>query len=264
MKYLIKSLIENYRNKMTAKLALGFIMFLYIPIPLYSQVTVKEFEPKVESLVQKPVPYDSLKNLEYQKNFNDYKQYIGLQLFLPEYDNKQIILYSNRLNKQSNITTKVYKPFIYNPNKQWSKQNICSNSKEIGNRYYTILDVLSIEQFWRIINTMNTNLRQAYTREKQSSQTKSKDKVETVETRRRNGENMGDSYAKNSGIKVDYFDDFDDEIKYHDDIRDKTFMIRDNINKDTAYLTDGYCFRFFLVPYFMKMKQCISPLITQT
>ncbi len=62
-----------------------FILFLFLFSRLvYSQVTIGAIEKKEEKIVLKPPPYDSLKNFEDQyPSFIDYRQYIGLQVYLP-------------------------------------------------------------------------------------------------------------------------------------------------------------------------------------
>jgi len=201
------------------------LMVLFNTPTIFSQVTIKELslENKIDSIALKPIPYDSLRDFQYQEKFTDYKQYIGLQLFLPQYNNPQgyrqacIVLYlkSPQIVKTTNlgtyITTKVYKPFSYftgNVNGD-NIECICTDAAEIGNKYYTILNVFDQAQFSKIISGMELYLPIKY----------------------------------NDGIKPNY------------EIPPVTFLIRDDLSKDSLYLTYGYMSRFFLVPYFVKQQQ---------
>jgi len=69
---------------------LFFILFINSVQFCYSQISIGKIEKKIDILVLKPEPYDSLKNLTWQKSNIDYKQYIGLQFYLPPFSNPQI------------------------------------------------------------------------------------------------------------------------------------------------------------------------------
>ena len=72
--------------------AITFLPFIFLinSFNLYSQITITEFEKSEEKIVLKPEPYDSLKNWESKERLGDYKQYIGLQIYLPPFDDPEI------------------------------------------------------------------------------------------------------------------------------------------------------------------------------
>jgi len=65
-------------------------IFLINSFNLYSQITITEIEKSEEKIVLKPEPYDSTKNWEEKERLADYKQYIGLQIYLPPTPNRVI------------------------------------------------------------------------------------------------------------------------------------------------------------------------------
>lgn len=159
---------------------------------LYSQISIGTIERQKESIVLKPEPYDSLKNFTKQERLIDYKQFIGLEFFLPPFNNPIIGQYENESSKPyffsltptilsinkdveelrliesieykryeymsveyDKILTNIYKPFHY-----YSSRNPyihISNSNEIGNSYFTLIQVLYEEElnaFWKSIDSI--------------------------------------------------------------------------------------------------------------
>ena len=114
---------------MKKKLILSFCVsfFLAGTSLLYSQITITEVEKIEERIVLKPAPYDSLKNWEYHKKLGDYKQYIGLQIYLPPTANKSIGIYPGSQNnflfsiKPSTIKTNVKSSYRYYGSNKWEE-----------------------------------------------------------------------------------------------------------------------------------------------
>ena len=101
-----------------------FIWCLFgLHFALFSQVTIREIK-KNDTTVPKPVQYDSLKDYQFHDNLLDYKQYIGLELFLPPITN--------------------------------SKSN-CLGSIEIINRYYTVLNIYTRIQIKQIFDDLHVS-----------------------------------------------------------------------------------------------------------
>lgn len=166
------------------------IFFLFIVLvntfSLYSQITITDVEKSEEKIVLKPEPYDSLKNLEYKQRLVDYKQYIGLQIYLPPSSNPEMETYTGLdyhmyLTKEAciipiatskklayydygtlvrtydSIMTCTYKPYhYYSGNGNYdAKAEITSDMNLIGNKYYTIVGVIygdSLANYWKTLN----------------------------------------------------------------------------------------------------------------
>jgi len=64
-----------------------FIVFANIYSLSFSQITFGDIEKQKNTTLIKPEPYDSLKNFSYHNDEINYKQYIGLQFYLPPYKN---------------------------------------------------------------------------------------------------------------------------------------------------------------------------------
>jgi hypothetical protein len=72
----------------------SLLVFLTISNTLFSQITITDLsEKKVERIVSQPVPYDSLINWKEHEKKIDYKQYIGLQVYLPPCNSLEIYNY---------------------------------------------------------------------------------------------------------------------------------------------------------------------------
>jgi hypothetical protein len=168
----------------------GKLVILYFllnsPFTIYSQITITEIEKYEEKEVLRPEPYDSLKNLEVKKLAREYKQYIGLQIYLPPLSNPEmdewtgktyhtymtkepVIVpvatsqkladyhYSELKKIYDSILTYTYKPFHYYSRHSNSdaEANITSDMNLIGNKYYTIIDVIygdSLINHWNALS----------------------------------------------------------------------------------------------------------------
>lgn len=222
---------------------------------IYSQITITEIEKTEDRIVLKPEPYDSLKNWEYHEKLADYKQYIGLQIYLPPTPNKSIGVYpgnqdnflfskkastiktnvkssyriyggynSNEFKEHiyDSLVTFVYEPFHYYYGGDGAGGNmvgVCSDSATISNTYFTVINVIYGERLDSILEYMRTTF---YNLEKQK------------------GKNV-------------YISNFREEISsYNNDEPSYIFLLINNKNNDTLY-----CFyknNFILVPYFVKQK----------
>ncbi len=126
-----------------------FILFLFLFSRLvYSQVTIGAIEKKEEKIVLKPPPYDSLKNFEDQyPSFIDYRQYIGLQVYLPPSFSSdvslnplnQVNVKPSKLNNQNDSIVADINDFT---NDILHKKIDTSNIPLWGDKYFTIIDVL--------------------------------------------------------------------------------------------------------------------------
>lgn len=130
------------------KIIISLICVLNYFNSAFSQITFREVEKK-DIVVARPEPYDSLNDFQANLKRLDYKQYIGLQIFLPPISNP----YSNynyqetgrlpfTLYKTNSSICDVSSRIIY---KRYDYRSDllnlgCSNANEVGNRYYTILD----------------------------------------------------------------------------------------------------------------------------
>ena len=146
------------------------------------QITITNFEKKNTVEVLRPPQYDSLKKFErfdyhnsdptYPKTEEQYyKQYVGIKIYFPPCEGSYVTNFYSikptviKLDKEANISNKPYNnivTFTYKPvfidesadrtyggakrtyganqsNCFW----LCTNYSDIGNRYYTILDILN-------------------------------------------------------------------------------------------------------------------------
>jgi len=227
--------------KSLIKLFLFNILFLY-SASLYSQVTITEIKKIEVKDFLKPEPYDSLKNWETFEKIGEYKKYIGLQVYLKPFTNPRLrynsrptelpLLLSNRpntipVNPQLNpsfnkIYTFIYKPYHYSINNYGGHVGLCSDSNEVCNKYFTIIDVLydaKLKDYW---NRLDKTLRDA--------SRKSNDGI--------NGNVFIDRYGFKGG----------------DNAPDLLFVLRNDKNGDTIYSKYTSSF-FLLVPHFVKQKQ---------
>lgn len=160
-----------------ANLLLAVLTLLIIPVVVSSQITITEIKPEREELVVlKPEPYDSLQNWKDFDRVNEYKKYIGIQVYYPPFYAQNFIsssptsipvnpthgLYefegigstSTKKNFER-ITTFYYKPIHYKSDGNSGDKNIAyvkSNKDEIGNKYYTIVNVLygdTLKDIWK-------------------------------------------------------------------------------------------------------------------
>lgn len=202
--------------------------------PVYSQITFKNVEKSIEKEVLKPPPYDSLKNFKHEdENFNNYLQYIGLKVFLPPC--KTNIFYSThpsiiRLDKPVNgigvykadsAITYVYKPIVSysdNDKKEFDEREteILTDGSQVGNRYYTVLDVLNQDSLIQLKAKMSYPL--------------------------------DHEALKNRNLFTKYIREF----LYSGD--ELGFILKDDLTNDTLYSMGGLD-RFILVPYFTKQKE---------
>ena len=211
-------------------------VFLNIPNIHSAQITITDIEKSEEKIVLKPAPYDSLKNWERKERVGDYKQYIGLQIFLPPESNPMLNLYrggysSIFLSKKPNIipvnskiikyhNSKIYDSimtYAYKPYHYYSEDDlgISSDYDTISNKYYTIIDVVygdNLRAIWQNFRSV-----------------------------------LSISNNNNEKIFVDrkgFFTTDEPQI---------LFILNDDKSGDTLYCKSLN--KFILVPYFVKQKQ---------
>jgi len=211
---------------------------------LYAQVKIKEIVKQNDTPQTKSSSYDSLKNFEEQQNRIDYQKYIGLDFYvppdLPPTDKDRNIkhcLFSiepsiipTEVPKTDNIgertqpyralLTYVYKPIIYA--KGISNGNVYayvySDEKKIGDKYYTILNVLSENELNELIGKMETKIHDAL----------------------------------EQNVYGDYYEEFRAGERPN-----VAFLIKDNSTGEKLYLMLGYSrgMNFTFVSYFAKQKE---------
>ncbi len=117
----------------------------------YSQIPFGNIEKK-EKIKEaiRPAPYDSSKNMEYQKNLIDYKQYIGLQLFLPQITNPTIAKFTgkdiNFLYSIKPVKIKAEKTVLVrekNENGEWVEKIAAFRTKNSDNQWVEFKYVLT-------------------------------------------------------------------------------------------------------------------------
>ena len=240
--------------KSTSKITI-LLFSLLTSTYLYSQVTITEINKIEEKVVIKPEPYDSLKNWEYHEKITDYKQYIGLQIYLPpslspqvhQYSSKEPFLFAEKpiiidldsigiklfkldVNNYSRTLdtvaiynkalTEVYCPFPYSYNNGDYGTNVnllMTNGASIGNKYYTIIDVI----YSKKLNILRDRLRF----------------------------NLESKKIKTNIRKKTYIDEHE-YIKYNENM---LFVLRNDLNGDTIYCNDFN--KFVLVPFYVKQKE---------
>lgn len=89
---------------MKAKNILLLILSL-ISLNFYSQIKVKEVNKIGDTIVKKPISYDGISDFTYQENFENYRQYIGYDIFI----NKSMTLYSDKKSNIKDLYNKIYK-----------------------------------------------------------------------------------------------------------------------------------------------------------
>ncbi|BDX37999.1 hypothetical protein CYCD_13540 [Tenuifilaceae bacterium CYCD] len=233
----------NFDNMKSLYKALVFTILFFYSEFLYSQVTITEIKKIEVKDFLKPEPYDSLKNWETFEKIGEYKKYIGLQVYLIPFTNPHLY-YDNRESTQlplllsnhpntipvnpklhpsfNKIYTSIYKPYNYSVNNYGGSVGLCSDSNEVCNKYFTIIDVLydaKLKDYW---NRLDITLRDAF---------------------RKNND------AKNGDVHIDRYD-----FMGTNNAPELLFVLRNDINGDTIY--SEHTSRFFLlVPYFVKQKQ---------
>ena len=212
---------------MIKKTLLLFNIFLLANInSLYSQVTITEIEKIEEKIISKPVAYDSINDWgNHHEKVSDYKQYIGLQIYLPpKFERPNPKNPTHCVNnflfslKPDSLKTFVYKPYTYiyiesggSYEPVSTKLIVCSDANEINNTYFTILNVIYGEKL--------------------------------------------NSYLKSMG-RIDYDSDCNSINRYN-----YMFLLKNDKTGDLLY-SPGTNFRgmtthdvdFILVPYFVKQK----------
>jgi len=195
-----------------------FLISLFNSFLLYSQITITEIQKSEERIVLKPESYDSLNNWQSFERLGDYKQYIGLKIYLPPFENPVIgsnvkgdaIRDSNEGFANENRLNVTNEEGVYSKHCMLSsKRHLCNgivNSKT-GNKYYTILNVVYGEKGIDSLQKMNSELRYS--------------------------------------IKEFY-------LKTYEDVK-MLFIIKNDSTGDTIYCNNTQ--RFILVPYFVKQKQ---------
>lgn len=233
---------------------------------LYSQVTIGKIAKQIDTTFIKPEPYDSLCDFGKSRdkygrltslNRADYKQYIGIQFYLPPLTNpngekytkspkpivfsttistinidttnnqvwyvnnndyfRNISLVKNHVSKYDKIATLIYKPYHYKTTEFKDGDlsfDIC-NSKEIGDKYYTLINVVQNGDFIQNYEIIKSKL--------QDYSTSNKNVIK---------------------CKLGTENRFDTDVM---------FQLRDNISGDTVYCYNLY--KFILVPFFVKQKE---------
>lgn len=115
---------------------LNLVVCLIVNLYTFSQITVSEIPIVEEKVFVKPQQYDSTKNWSHFKNLYDYKQYIGLQIYLPPNQNKvpeeYLEAYKHGYYKKEKFI------FSFKPIEVGSSY---FEKKEKGDEYFTILNV---------------------------------------------------------------------------------------------------------------------------
>jgi len=234
------------------KIKLIFLLGLLLLITfsaINAQVTLGKIETKKDTIALKPLPYDSSKNFEKQSQLIDYKQYIGLKVYLPpllEHGGRPSLFTKSpniiSINKPSTgsmnddytgknkIMTFIYKPLNYVIDQGINgrqKQCVISDSAKVGDKYYTIIDALYGEIPNKIWHEMYSILW---------------DKRNTPDV-------YVNVHIGPDGLNGGYPPEL-------------IFVLRNDIDGDTAYWFNtnfyenyGYQRHFVLVPYFVKQKQ---------
>jgi len=254
-------------------------VFVLLSFTCFSQITITEIERKEELIVTKPEQYDSLKNWEIQENLNAYKQYIGLQVYLPPFENikqtdnyfrygmkmpfmfstKPILInidsnrnylrlknkwYQTSANKHAWKTIEYYQ--IYTP--VWKPFHYISNSimevgvinsSESGNKYYTIIKILYANELKSVFKKLDSLLNSKEV------------EISTIYDQyiKDLGADFDSKFWENNPQKI--FVDRPRVLNY--DLPKIVFVLRDNIGNDTIYCTNIR--NFILVPYFVKQKE---------
>ena len=232
-----------------------FVFFLFSSFLLYSQITITEVNKIEENVVLKPAPYDSLKNWEGHEMIGDYKQYIGLQLYLPPFDNPQKDVEENgyrvtpflfspephiikidtdieelKLSSYFNQTyTPVYKPHLNSGDQKYQSKYYFTNSNEIGNSYFTIINVIYSNVLRSWIKKTNSLIKEA-------------------DLNSKNQENSPQKIYVDKDYSLAY-----DEYNSTGNKFNKVFVLRSDLNGDTIYCIKES--RFILVPFFVKQKE---------
>jgi len=222
-----------------------------------SQVTISEIAQEALVIGDRPASYDSLKNLQSHDDLKDYQQYIGLQIFLPPTSNNSFpFLFSTRINtiktgvestvkyfsregnsSKETLKTHVYDSlmtYVYKPVHYYFDQHdadvlpdskVCSDSSEISNTYYTILDVMYGKRLRDIVNNI---------------------KKTTIDSQRnsKGTHKFVHDFPHKSGPRFM-------DIDYQDS--NVLFLLKNNKTNDRLYGAVGS--NFILVPYFVKQKE---------
>jgi len=230
------------------KSLITFTIIFTLSLASYSQVTIGKVESKVTEILQKPQAYDSLKDWKTYGDFPAFKQYVGLQVYLPPYkipsigdsrSEEKAHLYSNNLTflpinsseksletrNQSydspyyydKIMTMAYKPYhYYTSNRQGvsPKAVMITNSDSVGNNYYTIIDFIYGEKQKKL----ESKFRKMFSEQQNKKTYKSDDHIYQLKTE-----------------------------------QNPIMMLRNDKTLDTVYTTEMT--RFILVPYFTAMKK---------
>lgn len=81
------------------------LISLLISLNFYSQIKVKEINKIGDTIVTKPISYDGISDFTYQENFENYRQYIGYDIFV----NKSMVLYCDKKSNSKDLYNKTYK-----------------------------------------------------------------------------------------------------------------------------------------------------------
>lgn len=243
---------ENLMRQLGLKVFI-FTLLTSLPISrLYSQVTIGKIVKQIDTTYVMPEPYDSLCDFG-ERKFNEYiglqfylpplsnpkaKQYIygpkpllytkNISVINVDTANRQvwyvnendyfknITLVKNKVLNYNGIATLIYKPYHYQTTELRNGDlefDIC-NSEEIGDKYYSLINVIQDEDFIK----NNEDLKSAFRKYKIT----------------------GKSLAKCS-LGTEYRESYE-----------KMFQLKNNISGDTVYCFD--LSNFVLVPFFIKQK----------
>ena len=257
----------------------------------YSQITIGNIEKQNITTQIKPESYDSLKNFTHHYNEIDYKQYIGLQFYLPPFKNpiasevktdrpflftpapntinvKNPIIYDYVARKENyspthkrisynKIYTYVYKPFHYGTDKKnYLSEKIDPNGYYYGTYEYSMYSYhnfhISNDQ---IVSNSYFTLLDVLLKEswgKINSLMKDDIKAKEKEFYKTRKNSLAESdFWVNSSGKIVVSPDILKQRSQNKQI----FVFRNDKNGDTVYC-DGFAIKkFILVPYFLKIKQ---------
>lgn len=288
----IGAIVYSKFTKEFMKTRIIILYFVFVNVsPSYSQITIGNIEKQSITTKLKPKPYDSLKNFSYHYNEIDYKQYIGLQFYLPPFINpiasevktdrpflfthspniisvKNPIVYNyvarkenysptNKRISYNKIYTYVYKPFHYGTDKKY----YLNEEIDPNGYYYGTFDKskndyhefhISNDQI--VSNSYYTLINVLLKESWEKTYRLMRDDVKAKE-------NEFYKLLKNSPADSDFWVNSSDKIVVNPDIlrqhsqNKQIFVFRNDKNGDTVYC-DGFAFRkFILVPYFLKQKQ---------
>lgn len=224
---------------MKTKFIFLFLLLNLLSIPVsFSQITIgKIVKQKKDTIVERPIPYDSIRNFEFPENPINYKQYVGLQVYLPKNNEEflpSLFFKTRDLQKTENLIDKYYTIIdVFFPDIKVQEGNY-NGSNKYSDSLYNYLANLFLNKF--IYSNKYT---------KESTPSKPNPEYPFIDVP---GSVGGDRWTSNGGVKW---------------IPNLIFMLRCDHTKDTLlwvcsiprYSEEVYNDYFVLVPYFVKQKQ---------